>query len=60
MGTRRLNLYRLPVCIKSKKKLNTGSPDLEEASGIDKQGLLRLGCFFQQKIKMITKNNKMQ
>jgi hypothetical protein len=26
---------------KSKKKINTGSPDQEEASGIDNQGLLK-------------------
>jgi hypothetical protein len=40
-GTHGLNLHRSCVCIKSKKKLNTGSPDLEEASVIDNQGLLK-------------------
>jgi hypothetical protein len=41
MGARGLNWNRPHVGIKSKKKLNTGSPDLEEASGIDNQGLLK-------------------
>jgi hypothetical protein len=34
-GTHGLNWYRPRVCVKSKTKLNTDNPDLEEASGID-------------------------
>jgi hypothetical protein len=40
-GTRGLHLHMPCVCINSKTKPNTGSPDLEKASGIDNQGLLK-------------------
>jgi hypothetical protein len=40
-GTRGLHLHKSHVCINSKTKLNTGNPDLEEASGINNQGLLK-------------------
>jgi hypothetical protein len=39
--THGLHLHRLRVCIKAKAEINTGSPDQEEASGIDNQGLLK-------------------
>jgi hypothetical protein len=43
----------------SKTKLNIGSPDLEKASGIDNQGLLKAWMLlFQQKRKIIAENNK--
>jgi hypothetical protein len=54
-------LNRPRVCINAKTKLNTGSPDLEEASGIDNQGLLEAWMLLlQQKEKIIAKRKQMQ
>ena len=56
--TRGLNLYRLRVCINSKTKINTGSPDQEEASGIDNQGPLKAWILFLTEKTNNAWNNK--
>ena len=56
--TRGLTLYRPRVCLYSKKKIKTGSPDQEEASGIDNQGPLKAWMLFLIEKKNNARNNK--
>jgi hypothetical protein len=46
-----LTLYRPCVCIDSKTKMKTGSPDQEEAYGIDNQDPLKARILFLTKKK---------
>jgi hypothetical protein len=56
--TRGLTLYRPRVCLNSKTKMKTGSPDQEEASGIDNQGPLKAWMLFLTEKKNNARNNK--
>jgi hypothetical protein len=58
--THGLTLYRPHVCIISKTKINTGSPDQEEAFGIDNQGLLKAWMLLLTEKKNNARNRKTQ
>jgi hypothetical protein len=53
-----LTLYRSCVYLNSKGKITTGSPDQEEASGIDNQGPLKAWMLFLTEKTNNERNNK--